>query len=176
MVTIRRRVPTDDDTIRRLNDAAFGGTAEAKLIADLRAAGLAVIELVASDQDEIVGHILFSRLAVASNGKPVEALALAPMAVWPDRQRQGVGSALVRAGLDIARNDSWRAVIVLGHATFYPRFSFSAERARHLKAPFRGNSFMALELAPDALDGADVSVVYPPAFGLTPPRGPRRAG
>jgi len=175
-VTIRRRVPADDDAIRRLNDAAFGGTAEAKLIADLHAAGLAVIELVASDQGDIVGHILFSSLAVASSGKPVEVLALAPMAVRPDRQRQGVGSSLVGAGLDVARNGGWRAVIVLGHPAFYPRFGFSAERARHLKAPFRGNSFMALELAPDALGGTDVTVVYPPAFGLTPPRGPPRAG
>jgi putative acetyltransferase len=65
---------------------------------------------------------------------------------------------------------------VLGHPAFYPRFGFSAERARHFKAPFRGDSFMTLELAHDALGGADVSVVYPPAFGLTPPRGLRRAG
>jgi len=175
VVTIRRCVAADDDAIRRLNDATFGGTAEARLIADLRAAGLAVIELVAVDQGAIVGHILFSRLAVASDGKPIETLALAPMAVQPDHQRQGVGSTLVRAGLASARNDRWRAVIVLGHPAFYPRFGFSAERARHLKAPFQGDSFMAIELATHALDGADVSVVYPPAFGLTRPPEPQRA-
>src|SRR5436190_20362170 len=77
-VTIRWRLPADDNAISRLNDATFGGTAEARLIANLRAAGLAVIELVAVDRGEIVGHVLFSRLAVASNGHPVETLALAP--------------------------------------------------------------------------------------------------
>jgi len=175
-MTIRRRLPADDDAIRRLNDAAFGGPAESKLISDLRAAGLAVIELVALAHDDIVGHILFSELSVLSDGRPVDALALAPMAVRPDRQRAGIGTALVRAGLEAARAGKWRAVIVLGHPFYYPRFGFSAGRARHLTAPFRGDAFMALEVAPGALDGVEVSVVYPPAFGITPPRGPSPAG
>jgi putative acetyltransferase len=175
-VTIRRRRPADDDAIRRLNDAAFGGPGESKLISDLRAAGLAVIELVAVAHDEVAGHILFSELSVLSDGRPVDALALAPMAVRPDRQRAGIGAALVRAGLEAARRGNWRAVIVLGHPSYYPRFGFSAERARHLKAPFRGDAFMALEFEPGALDGAEVSVVYPPAFGVTPPPVPPPAG
>jgi putative acetyltransferase len=171
-VTIRRRLPADDDAIRRLNDAAFGGSAESKLIADLRMARLAVIELVALAHDDIVGHILFSELAVLSDGRPVDVLALAPMAARPDRQRTGIGTALVGAGLAAARDGKWRAVIVLGHPTYYPRFGFSTERARHLTAPFRGDAFMALEFVPGALDGAEVSVVYPPAFGITPPPRP----
>lgn len=175
-MTTRRRLPADDDAIRHLNDAAFGGTAESTLIADLRAADLAVIELVASAHDDIAGHILFSTLSVRSDGRPVDALALAPMAVRPDRQRAGIGTALVRAGLEAARSGKWRAVIVLGHPSYYLRFGFSAERARHLKAPFRGDAFMALEFVPGALDGADVSVVYPPAFGVTPPPVPSPAG
>jgi putative acetyltransferase len=175
-MTVRRRLPADDDAIRRLNDAAFGGPAESKLISDLRLAGLAVIELVALADGDIAGHILFSALSVQSDGRPVDALALAPMAVRPDRQRAGVGTALVRAGLEAARNGKWHAVIVLGHPSYYPRFGFSAERARHLKAPFRGDAFMALEFVPGALDGAAVSVVYPPAFGVTPPPAPSPAG
>ena len=171
-MTVRRRLPADDDAIRRLNDAAFGGPAESRLIADLRAAGLAVIELVAPQHDDIVGHILFSALSVRSDGRPVDALALAPMAVRPDRQRAGIGTALVRAGLAAARGGKWQAVIVLGHPSYYPRFGFSAARARHLTAPFRGDAFMALEFSAGALDGAAVSVVYPPAFGIMPPPAP----
>jgi putative acetyltransferase len=172
VVTIRERIAVDDDAIRCLNDAAFGGPAESSLIADLRAARLATIELLALQGAEPVGHILFSRLAVVADGRPVDTLALAPMAVRPDRQRNGVGSALVEAGLGIARRGIWRAVIVLGHPTYYPRFGFSAERARNLAAPFRGDAFMALELVPGALNGAKTAVVYPPAFAITPRRGP----
>ena len=175
-MTIRWRLPADDDAIRRLNDAAFGGTAESTWIADLRTAGLAVIELVALAHDDIAGHILLSTLSVRSDGRAVDALALAPMAVRPDCQRAGIGTALVRAGLDAARRGKWCAVIVLGHPSYYPRFGFSAERTRHLKAPFRGDAFMALEFVPGALDGADVSVVYPPAFGVTRPPAPSPAG
>ena len=168
-VTIRDRASGDYRAIRRLNDAAFGGPAESRLIADLRACGLAVIELVALEETVPIGHILFSRLSVVADGRPVDVLALAPMAVRPDRQRRGVGSALVHAGLNRARRGSWRAAIVLGHPSYYPRLGFSSERARHLKAPFHGESFMALELVAGALDGAAVTVTYPPAFGITPP-------
>jgi putative acetyltransferase len=161
---VRRRAASDDDAIRRLNDAAFGGTAESKLISDLRTAGLAEVELVAAEAAEIVGHILFSRLSVTVEQRAVRALALAPMAVAPARQRTGVGSTLIRAGLVEARGQAWQAVIVLGHPRFYPRFGFSAAIAAHLEAPFRGEAFMALELVPAALAGHG-RVTYPVAFG-----------
>jgi putative acetyltransferase len=176
VVTIRQRLPADDDAIRRLNDVAFGGASESKLIAELRRAGLAFIELVAEDRAEIVGHILFSKLCVRSDAKPVDTLALAPLAVRPDRQRRGIGAALVHAGLEAARRGKWCAAIVLGHPSYYPRFGFSAERAHHLNAPFSGDAFMALEFVPGALAGAKVSVVYPPAFGVMPPPGPPPSG
>jgi putative acetyltransferase len=164
-VEIKRREPADDQAIARLNDSVFGGKAEARLIEDLRAAELAAIELVAIDHAAIVGHILFSALVVAIDGKPVRALALAPLSVRPDHQRVGVGSALVRAGLERARLDRWQGIIVLGHPGYYPRFGFSAELARPLKAPFSGNSFMALEIVPGTLRGRAGHVVYPAAFG-----------
>src|SRR5437867_480827 len=114
-VVIRERTPADDAAIRRLNDSAFGGSAESQIIDELRAAGLAAIELVACDRILITGHILFSALAVTLDGKPVRALSLAPMSVRPDRQHHGIGSALVPAGLDRARQRGWQAVIVVGH-------------------------------------------------------------
>jgi putative acetyltransferase len=166
-VEIRGRTEADDAAIRQLNDDTFGGHYESRLIEDLRAAGLDAVELVAVENDDIVGHILFSVLATTIDRQTVPALALAPMAVRPDRQRRGVGSALVRAGLDLARDRDWRAVTVLGHKGYYPRFGFSAALARPLEAPFSGDAFMALELAPDALRGEKGRVTYPPAFGVT---------
>ena len=106
-------------------------------------------------------------LATTIDRQTVPALALAPMAVRPDRQRRGVGSALVRSGIALARDRDWRAVIVLGHQGYYPRFGFSAALAQPLKAPFSGDAFMALELAPGALRGEEGRVTYAPAFGVT---------
>src|SRR6185437_16799632 len=102
VVILRARQPSDDDAIQRLNDAAFGGPDESRLIAALRDGGLAAIELVAAQGEAVVG-LLLSKLAVTLGGRGLRALALAPMAVAPDRQRQGIGSALVRAGLQAAR-------------------------------------------------------------------------
>jgi putative acetyltransferase len=164
-VVIRPRVAADDGAIASVNDRAFGGPAEARLVQALRQAGLALIELVALE-DGVIGHILFSPIELSVDARPVRALALAPMAVRPDRQRAGIGSALVRHGLETARAGGWHAVIVLGHPTYYPRFGFTAAAARHLAAPFSGDAFMALALKPGALDGQAGRVVYPAAFAL----------
>lgn len=165
-VMIRERTPTDDETIRNLNDAAFGGTYESRLVDSLRAAGLAVVELVAVHADVLAGHILLGALDVTVGGKPSRALALAPMSVQPSQQRQGIGSALVREALRRAHRQGWEAVIVLGHPDYYPRFGFSAALARPLAAPFSGDAFMALELIPDALKGGAGVATYPSAFGV----------
>lgn len=135
------------------------------LVEALRLDRHAAVELVAIERDAIVGHILFSHLDVTVDGRIVSTLSLAPMTVRPDRQRRGVGSALVRHGLDQARSLGWQAVIVLGHPDYYPRFGFAAELARKLAAPFSGDAFMALELTPGALRGTGGRIVYPPAFG-----------
>lgn len=165
-VVIREREPADDSAIRQLNDMAFGGTFEGKLIDELREAFIDAVELVAIENGEVVGHILFSALTTMVDDDAIPTLSLAPMCVHPGRQRSGIGSALVEAGLELARRREWQAVVVLGHPEYYPRFGFSAELASGLDAPFEGDSFMALELVPGALDGEDGLVVYPAAFGL----------
>lgn len=162
---IREETAADQAAVAALNDAAFGGSEESALVERLRAAGLATISLVAVESEGLVGHLLLSPLGVEVGGRPVRALALAPMAVAPDRQRQGIGSALVREGLRLARERGWEAVVVLGHPDYYPRFGFSAVLAEPLQAPFTGPAFMALELVPGALGGASGRVAYPPAFG-----------
>lgn len=165
-VVIRERESADDEAIRRLNDLVFGGPFEGKLIDELRDAFIDAVELVAVEDDTIVGHILFSALTTMVDDDAVPTLSLAPMCVHPDHQRSGIGSALVEVGLELARRREWQAVVVLGHPDYYPRFGFSAELASGLDSPFEGESFMALELVPGALDGDDGLVVYPAAFGL----------
>jgi putative acetyltransferase len=167
MITIREETLEDRPAIREVNESAFATPEEAELVDRLRADGLVLASLVACDGGEVVGHILFSALPIETAGRRLRGAALAPMAVRPDRQRQGLGSALVRRGLEACRALGVEAVVVLGHPAFYPRFGFSAETARHLEAPFSGPAFMALELKPGVLDGVSGAVTSPPAFGLT---------
>ncbi|NEX93296.1 N-acetyltransferase [Caulobacter sp. 17J65-9] len=164
-MVIRDAREGDQLAVARLTDLAFAGPDESALIARLRDDGDVLIELVAEDAGEIVGHILFSPLPVERDGATAEAAALAPMAVLPGRQRSGVGSALVKAGLDACRAKGVPAVVVLGHPDYYPRFGFTAEAAATLQAPFSGPAFMALELTPGALEHGG-RVRYAKAFGL----------
>lgn len=106
--------------ISTLNRSAFGGDAEAELIGQLRDRGLALVERMALDAGEIVGHILFSRLDVECEAQPIRAAALAPMAVRPDRQREGIGSSFVRDGLTALRSQGCEAVYVGAASSWSP--------------------------------------------------------
>jgi putative acetyltransferase len=120
---------------------------------------------VADDGGAIVGHILFSPVTVAvDSGGPV--LGLAPLAVRPERQREGIGSQLVRAGLAAARERGAEAVVVVGHPGFYPRFGFVPASRFGLRCEYNvaDEVFMALELVRDALTGTAGLVRYHPAF------------
>jgi putative acetyltransferase len=163
-LVIRERRPSDDDAIKRVVDQAFGRDAESGLVEALRGSDLAAVELVATEENEIVGHMLMSALSVFVDDEPVPSLALAPLSVRPDLQGTGIGTALIDVGLDVARVREWQAVLVLGDPEYYPRFGFSAEAASHLDAPYSGEAFMALELVEGALDGEDGLVVYPAPF------------
>ena len=160
---VRAERDADIAAIRTVNREAFGGEAEGELVDALRANGDAAVSLVAETDAGVVGHILFSHLPIRAPGTEVAAVALAPMSVLPRWQRRGVGSALVRTGLERCRNAGVEAVVVLGHPTYYPRFGFSAHLAEQLQAPFSGSTFMALELVPGALREGGV-VRYPNAF------------
>jgi putative acetyltransferase len=166
---IVEETPDDVGAIAALNRAAFGGEAEVEIIDRLRRDGLFALSLVERDGDGVVGHILFSALDVSIEGRAIRAVALAPMAVAPRRQRQGIGSRLVRHGLGTLADRGYNAVIVLGHPEYYPRFGFSAALASRLTAPFSGPAFMALELSPGALAGAGGVVRYPRAFRIDTP-------
>jgi len=168
MVDIRPESPDDIAAIRTVNRLAFGQADEAALVDALRDGGFGVASLVAEGADRIVGHIFFSRLPIEVGDRVIEGAALAPMAVMPDRQRQGIGSALVRAGLAACRAAGIAAVVVLGHSDYYPRFGFAARAAQGLRPPFAdaGDAFMALELVPGSLCLRDAVVRYAPPFGI----------
>ena len=152
--------------IRNVNEAAFGGLEEADLVDNLRGGDHLILSLVAELDDRVVGHILFSRMWIETPSGRASAAALAPMAVLPGHQRKGIGSLLVRRGLESLRARGEEIVIVVGHPEFYPRFGFSSDRAESLESPFPREAFMALELRPGALDGVQGAVVYPAAFGI----------
>lgn len=162
---VRAVSPADAAAIAALNRAAFGGEDEVGIIERLHRDGLIAVELVAEQGGAIIGHILLSWLPTMMDGRAVKALALAPMAVRPGLQKQGIGGRLIAAALDEARAAGAETVIVLGHPGYYPRFGFSAVLAQNLASPFSGEAFMALELVPGALAGRQGSVSYPSAFG-----------
>jgi putative acetyltransferase len=165
-MVIRAETERDYAAIARVNRLAFGGEGEARLVDALRKSGDVRLSLVGEIDGEIVGHILFSELSIITGRGELPALALAPMAVTPDRQRCGIGSELVQRGLQDSRRIGYGVVLVVGHPEFYPRFGFSAELARALQSPFSGDAWMAAELFPGALAGASGSVIYPAPFGL----------
>lgn len=161
-MVIRPAAPEDGEAIRAVVAAAFGQPDEAELVDRLRADGDVLVELVAEEDDALVGHILFSPLATDTGAR---FAALAPLSVSPARQNDGVGMMLMQVGHALCRAAGVEAVIVLGHPAYYPRADYSAEAARTVKAPFKGPSFMGLALKPGALD-EPVAVTYAKAFGL----------
>lgn len=158
--------PEDHAAIRRVHELAFGQADEADLVEALRAAGDHVprLCLVAVGADNVVGHIFFSE-ARLDTGVPV--LALAPMGVLPERQRQGVGSVLMREALRRAAATDFPLVVVVGHADYYPRFGFERGENHGVVCPFPvpAEAWMVHPL-PAYRPQARGTVEYPEAFGL----------
>jgi putative acetyltransferase len=169
---IRDEAPRDRAAVRRVNELAFGQPAEAGLVEALHAADAVLVALVAEDGGEIVGHIAFSPVTIvdggagASGSSSAKLAGLAPMAVLPGLQSRGIGSALVRSGLDRCRALGLDGVVVLGHARYYPRFGFRAARELGLACEYdvEPEVFRALELSPGALRDVSGTVRYHPAF------------
>ena len=153
MATIHYERPDDRPAVREVNELAFGRPAEAELVDRLRERGKVTLSLVAVENDQVVGHILFSRVRIGSAGESVAAVGLAPMAVLPAFQNRGIGSQLVRNGLDECRRAGCAAVVVLGHPHFYPRFGFVPASRYDIRCEYqvRDEVFMAIELQPGAL-------------------------
>jgi putative acetyltransferase len=161
---IRAEAAADHAQVHELNVAAFGGDAEARLVGLLRARASPLVSLVADEGGALAGHILFSPVSLP--GIEGLAMGLAPMAVAPMRQRSGIGSALVMAGLAHCEELGALAVVVLGHPEFYPKFGFSPASRFGLRCEYDvpAEVFMAIELRADALRGASGTVKYHAAF------------
>lgn len=150
--------------VARVNRAAFGREDEAGLVAMLHTAGHVAYELVAERDGEIVAHILFSPVTI-EHGDDGRALGLAPLAVAPAFQRQGIGGALTQAALTTLATGPYRMVVVLGDPAYYARFGFGPARAAGLDDAYgAGDDFMALALKPGGLDGYAGQVRYVAEF------------
>jgi len=163
---IREEEAGDAAAVRSVNERAFGRRNEADLVEAVRAAGAATLSLVAEEDGAVVGHILFSPVEVDSPSGAWLAVGLGPMSVPPDLQRQGIGAELVRQGLERLRRAGHRAVMLVGHPSYYPQFGF-ADGARfglrwEVDAP--AGVFQVLELVPGALAGRGGVARFRPEF------------
>jgi putative acetyltransferase len=165
---IRLERSEDSAQVRRVNELAFGQLAEADLVDRLRQACADSLSLVAEDEDEgVVGHIMFTPVAVDGAGQRIVGMGLAPMAVVPDRQREGIGSQLVTRGLDLLRDRRCPFVVVVGHPEYYPRFGFEPASRHGLASQWGGipdPAFLAVILDPAAMAGVSGVARYRDEF------------
>jgi putative acetyltransferase len=162
---IRPEEQRDWAAIHAVNVSAFETPAEANLVDALRAQAQPLVSLIAGDNGAIVGHIMFSPVTLSGH-TALKIMGLAPMAVTPEHQRKGIGSALVRAGFEHCKQLGIGAVVVLGHPTYYPRFGFLSSRRFGIGCEYEvpEEVFMVAELEAGFLRGASGSVKYHAAF------------
>ena len=165
-IQVRQENAGDTAGVRRVNEEAFGRSAEANLVDDLRSAGKVILSLVATEDDHVVGHILFSPVTIDPGRAGLKGVGLAPMAVLSEYQGRGVGSLLVRAGLAACREAGYDCVVVLGHPEYYLRFGFIRASDYGLRSEYdvRSEAFMLIELREGALRGVTGTVRYQPEF------------
>jgi putative acetyltransferase len=162
---IRAEEPQDQAVVYALNAEAFEQPGEARLVDALREQVTPLISLVAEENRELVGHILFSPVSLSGN-PDLKIIGLAPMAVVPEHQRSGIGSALVGEGLERCKHLGFTAVVVLGHPNYYPRFGFVPSSGYRIDSEYDVPEayFMALELQPGALADRPGRVKYHSLF------------
>ncbi|WP_295623370.1 GNAT family N-acetyltransferase [uncultured Nitrosomonas sp.] len=169
-MTIRKETRDDYRAIQTLNEVAFGKPDEAELVSKLRLNPNYIpgLSLVAEEDGEVIGHILFTPLDIFDDVSSHQSLALAPMAVLPKHQKKGVGSTLIEAGFQKAKDLGFTSVIVLGHPEYYPKFGFLPAERFGIHPPVEEwqGAFFAKELANDALKNISGTVRYLPEFGI----------
>jgi putative acetyltransferase len=168
-VNIRRFSSRDAEAVREVHLKAFAGREdEAHLVESLHAADAAPVSLVAVDSSSggVLGHALFSPVTIDNNGSNICVVGLAPVGVLPEYQGQGVGSRLIRAGLEACREADYDAVVVLGEPGYYSRFGFERASARGLGNEYGVDDyFMVVQLRSGVLAGSGGTVRYRPEFG-----------
>ena len=166
---VRPERPADYPRIAEVVEAAFGAPNEARLVELIRASDRYIPELalVAEEDGTTVGHVMFSYSTLAGEEER-NVLQLSPVAVTPERQRQGIGGAMIRAGIEEAKARREPLVVVLGSPLYYPRFGFEPCRRYGIEPPTpeMEPAFMVLPL-PDYDERYRGRVVFPPAFDDT---------
>ncbi|MGD9869339.1 MAG: GNAT family N-acetyltransferase [Hyphomicrobiales bacterium] len=154
-IQIRAETDRDHKAVEALLCAAFGGEAEARLLRRLRGGDDLIVSLVADAAGEIVGHVALTRAVVQESARSLDIAWLAPLAVAPERQRQGIGATLVYSGMDVCLGLGLTHAVVVGDPGYYGRFGFSAREASGLVSRYTG----------DALQLIDMTHAAPPLAG-----------
>lgn len=167
MIIIRPEGPEHVQGVHRVEEAAFKRPGEANLVDSLRKRKVKTISLVALEDGEVVGHVLYSPVQIVNNEERLPIIGLGPVAVLPSHQNQGIGDRLIRAGLEEARQSGAAAVVVLGNPKYYTRFGF--EPAQRYGIRFQDESvpagaFMILELRRSILEGHQGVAYYEKEF------------
>jgi len=163
---IREEIPDDVSGIKVVNKAAFETDGEADIVDLLREKDLFILSLVAEIEDQIVGHILFTPASINYKDESFEVAGLAPMAVLPKFQKEGIGKALVNKGLELLHDTKYEAVIVLGHPEYYPKFGFEPASKYGIiyEHEVPDEAFMAIELKEGSLKNIHGIAKYQPEF------------
>ena len=164
---IRREAPGDRQAVYLVNERAFGRPEEARLVDTIRANGKTLLSLVTELGGRVIAHVLFSPIEVrGESGSLHLGAALGPVGVLPEHQRQGVGDALIRAGLAELKMAGIPFAVVLGHPTYYPRFGFEASALYGISCQWEvpEDVFMALELTAGGLHDVSGVAYYVPEF------------
>ncbi len=163
---IRPFSPEDAEAVREVHLRAFDGRSEEPRIVELLHAGdKAPVSLVAVLDGRVVAHVLFSPVDLGEGGSSINMVALAPVAVLPEHQNQGIGSRLIRVGMEVCREAYYDAVVLLGEPGYYSRFGFERASDYGLGNEYGVDEhFMVAPLKSGALDGARGTVRYQPEF------------
>jgi putative acetyltransferase len=124
------------------------------------------LSLVAEADGQVVGYILFSPMKIRGANTSFDSLALAPLAVYKDYQKQGIGKHLVRLGIERAKKLGFKSMVVLGHPDYYSKFGFKRASKWRIGTTedFNDECLFVLELVKDGLRGISGVVQYCPLF------------
>ncbi|MCK4993914.1 MAG: N-acetyltransferase [Candidatus Omnitrophica bacterium] len=166
MIIVRQEKKEDIEAVRQINLKAFARPQEADIVDKLRDNCQDCLSLVAEVDGNIAGHILFSPAIIEADSGVIKGMGLAPMAVLPAYQKQGIGSALVQDGLEKLKQVNCSFVIVLGHSEYYPKFGFKAASSYGIKCEWEvpDEAFMAIVLDELKMQGVSGVAKYRPEF------------
>ena len=172
-ITLRQEVLADHGAVFKIIESAFENEAysdhkEQFLVEKLRSSEVFIPELsiVAVDGNEIVGHILLTKILIRNENEAFESLALAPVSVKPNYQKRGIGGQLINEAHRMAKAMGYKSVVLLGHETYYPKFGYERASKYGIKIPFEApdENCMVIELVEDGLKGVSGTVAYAKEF------------